>query len=112
MYLIGGVDYAVGMLWREGKLDEAEAEKLFSIVDVYDPETDTWTTAADIPLSREYHTAAVVGGKIYVIGGETGPESIRLSEVYEFTPGLPSTSSSVSPAGKLWETWGHVKKVQ
>jgi len=112
IYLIGGYDYGVVELWKEGKIDDAEAGKLFSIVDVYDPETDTWATAADIPFSIDNHTAAVVSGRIYVIGGETGPQSKRLSDVYEFTPGLPHAVSSVSPAGKLLETWGQIKKAQ
>jgi N-acetylneuraminic acid mutarotase len=39
------------------------------VVDVYDPATDTWTTAADLPPPRWDLTAAVVDGKIYTIGG-------------------------------------------
>jgi hypothetical protein len=53
-----------------------------------------------------------VDGKIYVIGGSSGPDWIPVYEVDEFDPGLPGALSSVSPAGKLLETWGHVKKVQ
>jgi len=79
------------------------------IVDVYDPDTDMWTTTADLPLSIDFHTAAVVNGKIYAIGGSTGPEGTRLSDVYEFTPGLSSIPTSVSPGGKLLETWGRMK---
>jgi hypothetical protein len=40
------------------------------------------------------------------------PEKVILSTVYEFDPGLPGAIHSVSPAGKLLETWGQVKKVQ
>jgi N-acetylneuraminic acid mutarotase len=112
IYVVGGIDSGVVELFFEGKLEQAEVGKLFSIVDVYDPDTDMWTTAADLPLSIGFHTAAVVNGKIYAIGGSTGPEGTRLSEVYEFTPGLLHASFSVSPAGKLLETWGKVKKVQ
>ena len=83
-------------------------------VDVYDPRTDTWTTAADLPNPKWNHTAAVVDGKIYTIGGKAGPAPPDpvLSTVYEFDPGLPVVISSVSPAEKLLETWGQVKKVQ
>src|ERR1700732_2899803 len=35
----------------------------------YDPATDTWTGLAPSPSSRAYFAAAVVGQKIYLIGG-------------------------------------------
>jgi len=38
-------------------------------VDVYDPATDTWTTAPDMPTPRVGPRTSVVDGKIYVIGG-------------------------------------------
>jgi N-acetylneuraminic acid mutarotase len=38
-------------------------------VEVYDPATDTWTTAPDMPSGRFGLRTSVVGGKIYVIGG-------------------------------------------
>ena len=83
-----------------------------TIVDVYDPATDTWTTAADRPTTIGVHAAAVVKGKIYTIGGQDAPGTPGISTVYEYDPGLPGASSSVSPAGKLLETWGQIKKVQ
>jgi N-acetylneuraminic acid mutarotase len=112
MYIIGGVDPEVIDLYLEGELDLDEVDELFAIVDVYDPKTDTWTTVAELPQTREGHITNVVDGKIYVIGGSWGPDWTAVYEVDEFDPGLPSTSSSVSPAGKLIETWGHIKKVQ
>jgi hypothetical protein len=115
----GGADDAVIRLWEEGKIDTDEMEDLFSIVYVYDPATDTWTTAAGpLPTARAGLTAAVVDGRIYAIGGRLGEEAdypdnlSPVSTVEEYDPGLPSVISSVSPAGKLLETWGQVKKVQ
>ena len=101
MYIIAGVDLERG------------ASVL--TVDVYDPATDTWTTATDHPTARDCHTAAVVDGRIYTIGGSWGPPGLEapvLSTVYEYDPGLPDSLSTVSPAGKQLETWGQVKKVQ
>jgi N-acetylneuraminic acid mutarotase len=103
MYIIGGCD------WPEAFMSP--------VVDVYDPATDTWTTAADLPTPRWDHTANVVDGKIYTIGGRIGeedeyPNLSPVSTVEEFDPGLPGAISSVSPAGKLLETWGQMKKVQ
>jgi N-acetylneuraminic acid mutarotase len=40
-----------------------------SIVEEYDPVTDTWTRKADIPTARGGSAAGVLDGKIYVIGG-------------------------------------------
>jgi hypothetical protein len=72
------------------------------IVDVYDPATDTWTTAARIPYPKWNHTATVVDGKIYTIGGTPGPPAANpvLSTVYEFDPGniIPVSSLAVIPA--------------
>jgi N-acetylneuraminic acid mutarotase len=110
MYIIGGAEEETMKLWEEGKIDTDEMEEVFSIVYVYDPATAMWTTAADpLPTARNGPTAAVVDGKIYAIGGRQG--STKLPTVEEFDPGLPDSLSTVSPAGKLLETWGQIKKV-
>ncbi len=80
-----------------------------STVDVYDPGADAWTTAADFPNPRGEHTAGVVDGKIYTIGGDTGLGTVALSIVEEYDPGLLDRISVTSPAGKLLRTWGEVK---
>jgi N-acetylneuraminic acid mutarotase len=57
-----------------------------STVEVYDPETDTWTTGkADMPTGRAFAGASVVNGKIYVVGGSPGPEA-STSSVEEYDP--------------------------
>ena len=38
-------------------------------VEMYDPDTDTWTTKAAMPTSRQWPGAAVLNNQIYVIGG-------------------------------------------
>lgn len=86
MYIIGGGDVTKG-------LDHAVGQS--RIVNVYDPATDTWTTAADRPTSIGGHTAAVVDGKIYTIGGSADPKAPALSTVYEFDPGSPGAIPSV-----------------
>jgi RNA polymerase sigma factor (sigma-70 family) len=115
MYIVGGVDNAVVKQFEAGEIALDEAIELFLIVDVYDPATDTWTTAADFPFPTITeggpfrHTAAVVDGKIYTIGGSWGREATILSTVYEYDPGLPGNIAITSPAGKLLRTWGEVK---
>jgi hypothetical protein len=54
-------------------------------------QVDTWTTKADMPTAREpnINTAAVVDGKIYVIGGfHTGVGALSTVEAYD-----PSTDT-------------------
>jgi len=41
--------------------------------EVYDPATDSWNTAADLPIPKRYPYVEVVNGKIYVIGGDNDP---------------------------------------
>lgn len=40
-----------------------------SAVEIYDPETDTWTSGAPLPEPRGTAGSAVVKGKIYLVGG-------------------------------------------
>jgi N-acetylneuraminic acid mutarotase len=112
MYIIGGHNTETFKLFDEGKIDEDEVVKLLSTVDVYDPATDTWTTAADFPFLRSYLSAAVVDGKIYAIGGGRDVPDDVYSRVDEFDPSLSNNTTVISPAGKLPGTWGQIKKVQ
>jgi hypothetical protein len=108
MYIIGGEDRETIKLWEEGKLEADKLEELFSIVYVYDPATDMWTTAAaPLPTARAGLTAAIVDGRIYAIGGQQG--SVKVHTVEEYDPGLPDNISVTSPAGKLLTKWGEVK---
>ena len=43
-------------------------------VEVYDPQADSWQWVASMPQRRSRHAAAVIGGKIYVTGGEDNEE--------------------------------------
>ena len=55
-------------------------------VEMYDPETDTWTQKADMPTPRNTSTC-VVDGKIYAIGGtSTEIKSFRLDTVEVYNP--------------------------
>ena len=55
-------------------------------VEMYDPDTDTWTPRADMPTPRNT-SACVVDGKIYVIGGTSDKvKSFRLDTVEVYDP--------------------------
>jgi N-acetylneuraminic acid mutarotase len=64
-------------------------------VQIYDPATDTWTQASDMPRPRAYHTASLVDGKMYIIGGgdasEPDIEQSKIVDVYD-------------PATDMWTT--------
>src|SRR5437870_9109288 len=38
-------------------------------VEIYDPQTDTWTSAAPLPIATNHNAAAVAAGKLYAFGG-------------------------------------------
>lgn len=57
--------------------------------EVYDPETDSWQTAASMPTPKEGVQANYVDGKIYVIGGNS-------TENYAYDPASNSWSQKKS----------------
>ncbi len=73
IYVIGG--YIPGIAGYPGT----------TIVDVYDPATDTWGTAPDMPTGRFGAYTSVVDGKIYVVGGLPRwiTDAIGIVEVYD-----------------------------
>ena len=44
-----------------------------SLVEVYDPEGNRWTRAADLAVPRGWHSTSVLSGTLYVIGGRSLP---------------------------------------
>jgi hypothetical protein len=74
---------AGGKLYRIGGLDARNAAgedaDLHSVADfhVFDPATRKWQALPPLPEPRSSHDAAVIGSKIYVVGGWTldGPDS-------------------------------------
>ncbi|MBT0159509.1 hypothetical protein G4O51_05945 [Candidatus Bathyarchaeota archaeon A05DMB-2] len=62
IYVIGGAQYNVfpGILCSDKN-------------EVHDPEADTWIEKTSIPIAVNRAASAVAGGRIFVLGGETGP---------------------------------------
>jgi N-acetylneuraminic acid mutarotase len=54
-----------------------------AVTEVYDPATDQWRRIADLPTARSGITAAEIGGRIYVFGGEGGDGTFPQNEAYE-----------------------------
>ena len=72
-----------------------------TLFDEYDPATDTWTSLPDTPRGRDHFHAAVVGDKLYVMGGRAGNVGATVAEVdvYDFVAGTWSTLPS--PTGDV-----------
>ena len=51
-----------------------------AVNEIYDPETDKWTTLEPIPNPVNYHTSAVVDNKIYIMGGAV---NVNLNQIYD-----------------------------
>ncbi len=88
--VVNGKIYAIG--GGAGSSSSYTSVTTFSTVEEYDPTTDTWTRKADMHTSRGFHSANVLDGKIYVIGGSSaapyGGTAILAVEVYD-----PATDS-------------------
>lgn len=61
-----------------------------SLVEIYDPENDSWGKGADMPTARAKPTTAVIDGRIYVMGGYSGIDGhgenfkiLKTVEVYD-----------------------------
>ena len=69
---------------------------LKTALEVYDPATDTWSTKANMPTSREGLAAAAIDGKLYVVGGWNDTDF----------PKVPwrSTLEVYDPATNTWST--------
>lgn len=56
-------------------------------VEVYDPATNAWTTLKSIPNPVRYPASAVIDGKLYVFGGNSGTEDgtgvVNYVQVYD-----------------------------
>jgi N-acetylneuraminic acid mutarotase len=93
--------------------------------EVYDPASNRWTRRAPLPTPRNHLGAAVVEGKIHVVGGRVGNDfTMTPHEVYDTTgdawttaPALPTGRSGIAVVehgGQLYvfggETFGAVQK--
>ncbi|MCC6544268.1 MAG: hypothetical protein IT392_07165 [Nitrospirae bacterium] len=58
IYVMGG-----GLKLHDGRF------QFFRIVEIYDPENDTWTSGPDMLMPHDYPASVVYNNQIYVIGG-------------------------------------------
>jgi N-acetylneuraminic acid mutarotase len=63
------------------------------VVEVYDPASNTWSSAASMPTGRGYLAAAAVNAKVYAIGGNN-VSSFALNTVEVYDPSSNSWSAA------------------
>jgi N-acetylneuraminic acid mutarotase len=69
-------------------------------IEAYDPATNSWAPFAPLPISVHHANAAVVGGKIYVLGALRELSFTEIGDVYEYDPSKDAWSARTSmPAG-------------
>jgi len=85
---VNGKIYAIG-----GK----NLGSIYSIVEEYNPSTNTWTTKANMPTARTELAAVVVNNKIYAIGG-WWPSALNTVEEYDPSTNTWTTKASMPTA--------------
>jgi N-acetylneuraminic acid mutarotase len=97
---INGIFYAVGGTNGQG---------IQSVLEAYNPTTDTWTEKAPMPTPRYGLGATAVNGNLYAYGGFTASGYSGALEAYnpatdawtELTPGLPSALMGLTTVGDV-----------
>lgn len=84
---IGAVGGKICAIGGRGKANEADGGWFTSIVEEYDPATDTCTRKANMPTPRGWLSASPVNGRIYAIGGATKGWD-ALPTVEEYNPAI------------------------
>jgi N-acetylneuraminic acid mutarotase len=85
-----------GNKWMAG-----EGGPLVSIVEEYDPVTDTWTEkSAKMPTPRVMFSVSAINGKIYAIGG--GDKSLNIKNPMNPDPYGVSIVEEYDPIKDVW----------
>jgi len=95
---VNGKIYAIGGWGTDADM----RAKDFPTVEVYEPRTDTWVTAAEMPTPRSHMAAVAVDGKIYAMGGwvrRSGEEvALTTVEVYDVAADAWTAAAAIPTA--------------
>jgi N-acetylneuraminic acid mutarotase len=82
-----GVCELDGKIYVIGGQNEQSWPNARSVVEIYDPATDSWSTTTKLPVAKSGAGVCVLNGKIYVMGGRYGDTAFaHTNSVYEFDP--------------------------
>lgn len=71
-------------------------QNALNVVEVYDPQTDSWDTQQPpLSIARDHATAQVWEGKIYVFGGQNSSQVVEQVEMFDPTLGQWQVVSSM-----------------
>ena len=84
--VVNGEMYAIGGRGWSGV--QNEPDPYLSSVEVFNPKTNQWQKRTEMPTPKTSHTANVIDGKIYVIGGyiEEGKKLKNLATIESYDP--------------------------
>jgi N-acetylneuraminic acid mutarotase len=85
IYVIGGASTLPGASDPAIRFDGQPRDSVLGTNEEYDPATNTWKGRAPMPTARNHFLTAVVGDKIYAIGGRLGSTFITRSSNTEVT---------------------------
>lgn len=71
---------------------------VYNRVDLYDPKTNTWSTAAPMRTPRYRFAAALYANEVYAIAGSSGKDLLKSVEVYSPTLDAWRTAPSIPQA--------------
>lgn len=99
--VIDGKIYVIGGRYKRTP-DSANYDDHFdtSSVLVFDPITKVWSSAPDAPTARNSHSAAVIDGKIYIVGGRQFKEQAN----GEYANVNVANLEVYDPEEERWET--------
>jgi N-acetylneuraminic acid mutarotase len=113
IYVIGGATTQAGS--KDLAITGGGPARSVGSNEVYDPATNTWKAAADMPTARNHMFAGTVNGKIYVIGGRLATGFITAATntdvVEEYDPATNSWGAikarmPTPRSGGGWGTYG------
>src|SRR5438309_213558 len=72
----------------------------FTLLEIYDPDTDNWTTAAPAPVGLYGAASGAIGTRLYSAGGGNVPGNVATLQIYDaisntwsFGASMPMASS-------------------
>ena len=89
IYVSGGAKIPEGMKLPDG-LSGGGPVELLATLEMFDTDTNKWTTLRPMSLPRNHHSVAYADGKIYAVGGRVGScfsngwsSNVSMNEAYE-----------------------------
>jgi N-acetylneuraminic acid mutarotase len=117
---VAGTDGKIYVFGGIAEFPQSDNPRILNSIDVYDPETNIWSTRGSMPTTLCGHAAALgADGKIYLLGGGTEYRNSPLRDVrcydpvngiWKMAPGMnrhrDSFSAVATPDGKIYAIGG------